>query len=88
MAGSLQYTVASSAVPIASAPAASAPGPVGWFYIANGAAAIFIGGPGVTTGTGAQIAANGTLSGFLFPGDQLYAICGTSSTVGVLTAGT
>lgn len=94
MAGSQQYSVTSAtAVPVAAAPGsgvpqATIPGPVGWFYIANGANAVYLGGANVSTSNGALVAANGTFTGFLYPGDVIYAIASsTTSTVTVLQTG-
>lgn len=56
--------------------------------ITNGAAAIALGASGVTTGTGFTLAANaGPIAMQLGPGEQLFAICGTTSTVQVLRLG-
>lgn len=88
MAGSDQVTVGTSPVLLAAAPAASVPGPIGWFYIVNGSSALYLGGPNVSSTNGAQVAASGTLSGWLFSGDALYGVLATGSeTVGVLTTG-
>jgi len=91
MAGSAQYTAgASTAVLVAAAPVSQTPGPVGWFYFANGSGSIvvYLGGPGVTASNGAAVAANGTFSGYLFSGDQIYAIAASSTAaVSVLQTG-
>jgi hypothetical protein len=94
LAGSQQFSVTSgSAVAVASAPGAGIPqatitGPVGWFYLANGANPVHLGGSNVSTSNGAAVAANGTFSGFLFPGDTIFAIAdSTTSTVSVLQTG-
>jgi hypothetical protein len=85
-----QYTIGTAA----SLLAASSPGviaaPSGWFYITNGSGAtIYLGAAGVTSSNGASVATSATLTGYLFPGDKLYA-CTASSTsaVGVLQSGT
>jgi hypothetical protein len=89
VAGSAQYTVgASTPALIASAPAGGGTGPVGWFYFTNGSGVIYLGGSGVTSANGAQLAASTTLTGWLFPGDSIYAITASStSAVGVLQTG-
>lgn len=91
MAGSQQYTTSSTAQLIASAPAEQAvvPGPVSWVYLTNGSGgSCYLGGRGVTTSNGATVAASATWSGFLFPGDQLYVIQNSGSSVlGVLQTG-
>lgn len=52
--------------------------------IKNGAAAIDLGGSGVTAGTGFEVAASGEVTVELDSGDVLYAICATSSVVQVM----
>lgn len=54
-------------------------------YIFNGSEAIFLGSSSVTTSTGPQLAASGTLVLDVKPGDVVYAICATSSSVKVLS---
>jgi len=81
MAGSSQYTVGTLPTLLAAAPPSAAPGPCGWFSIANGTAAtIYLGGPSVSSGNGCALAASGTLAGFVWPSDQIYGItaAGTS----------
>jgi hypothetical protein len=89
VAGSAQFTVGTTPTLIAAAPGGvTVPGPVGWFSLVNGSGAIYLGGPNVTSANGAQVAASGTLSGWLFQGDQVWACTATStSTVGVLITG-
>lgn len=53
-------------------------------HITNGAAAIDLGASTVTSGAGLAVAASGTLTIQLDPGDVLYAISATSSVVQVL----
>lgn len=75
MAGSADFTVGATPVLIAAAPAAIVPGPVGWFSVANGSGgSVYIGGPHVASGNGYPIAASGTFSAFLFPGDAVYLV--------------
>jgi hypothetical protein len=88
VAGCQQYTVTSAPQLIIAAPAGATIAPVGWFYVANGAAAVYLGGDGtVSSTTGALVAINGTFTGFLFPGDQIWAYSAGSSTVTVLQTG-
>lgn len=53
-------------------------------YIFNGAADVFLGASNVTASTGIKLAAAGSLTLEVKPGDVLYAICATTSDVGVL----
>lgn len=91
MASSAQYSVGASAQVIAAAPAEAGDnaGPAGWVYLSNGSGgSIYLGGPNVSSANGASVAASATWTGFLFPGDQLYAVQNSgASTVGVLTTG-
>jgi hypothetical protein len=89
MAGSDQYAIGSTAVLIAAAPAAIVPGPVGWFSVANGSGgSVWIGGPDVGSGNGYSIAASGTFSAFLFPGDAVYLVQNSAaSTASVFQTG-
>jgi len=90
MAGSAQWAVGTTPVLIASAGPAATVGPTGWFYIVNSpTTAVYLGGgTSVTSTTGASLATSGTVSGFLFPGDTLYAVTASStSTVSVLQMG-
>ena len=89
MAGAQQYTVTAAALIASAPPSVNTTGPVGWFYIANGAAVVYLGGSAAnaTATTGASVAINGTFSGFLFPGDQIWAFCATTSVVTILLTG-
>lgn len=65
-------------------------GPTGWFYLSNasGGTTVYLGGAGVTPSNGALVATSGTFTGYLFPGDQVYAVTSSStSTVTVLQTG-
>lgn len=55
-----------------------------YLAIKNGAAVINLGPSGVTIGTGRSVAASAEVQVWLKPGDVLFAVCGTSSTVEVL----
>lgn len=56
--------------------------------IINGAAAVALGPSNVTTGTGFTLAVNaGPITVELGSGEQLFAICGTTSTLQVLRLG-
>ena len=62
--------------------------PAGWFSVTSGTIAMYLGGPKVTSTNGAQVAANASLTGWLFGGDQLYAITASgSATAAVLQTG-
>lgn len=89
MAGSQQYAVGTAPTLVLSAPQASQVGPSGWFYVVAGTAAtVYLGSPVVTSSNGAAIAAGGTVTGFLFPGDTLYALTASgTSTLAVLQTG-
>jgi hypothetical protein len=90
MAGSAQVTVTSSAaVLLAAAPLAAYAGQTGWTCLSNGAGGkVWIGGPGVTSGSGVALAASAVLSIPLFSGDQVYGIADSASSVmSVLTTG-
>ena len=90
MAGSQQYAVGTAPTLLASCPSTVTPGPLGWFYFTNGTAAtVYLGGgTGVTSSNGASLAASTTLTGYLFAGDNLYAVTASgTSTVGVLQTG-
>jgi hypothetical protein len=83
-----QYTAGTAATLILAAAQAAAAGPAGWFYLSNGSSIVYLGGPEVTSANGAPVAASGTLTGFLFPGDAIYVATGSgTSTVGVLQTG-
>lgn len=90
MAGSAQVSVTSAAaVLLAAAPVTLTPGQCGWAFLSNASSgAVWLGGPGVTASNGASLAASGTLPVPLFPGDQVWAIAAsTTSVVGVLATG-
>jgi hypothetical protein len=89
VAGSQQYAIGTAPSLVASAPAGSVPGPTGWFWaVAGTAASVLLGGPGVTSSTGAALASGGTMSAFLFGGDQVYALTASgTSTLSVLQTG-
>lgn len=87
--GSQQYTVGSTPVLIAAVPPAT--GFVGFqqtssVVINNTGATVYLGGANVSTANGLAVATSATtyFTVALFPGDQLYAVCGTSSVVSVL----
>lgn len=84
MVGSKQYTVTSTPVLIASSPARSGTGPAASVFMSNTGATVYLGGVGVTSSNGVALVTTGTLSLFLFPGDDLYAVCGSSSVLSVL----
>jgi hypothetical protein len=86
--GSAQYALGTAATLVASAPASLFPGPAGWFYAVAGTAAVYLGAPGLTSSNGAPVSAGGTVSGYLFPGDQVYALTASgTSTLAVLQTG-
>lgn len=89
MAGSAQYAIGTAAALVASAPPSGFPAPSGWFSaVAGTAAAVYLGGSTVTSANGYVLAAGGTLSGWLFPGDALYALTASgTSTLAVLQLG-
>jgi hypothetical protein len=89
VAGSAQYSIGTAPTLVVSAPAASVPGPVGWFCaVAGTAASVLLGGAGAGTASSMALAAGGTLSGFLFQGDQVYALTASgTSTLAVLQMG-
>jgi len=89
VAGAQQYTVATTPVLIASAPATVTNGPSGWFYLSNTGATVYLAGSSAnaTATTGAAVVTTGTFTGFLFPGDQIWAFCATSTVVTVLQTG-
>jgi predicted phage tail protein len=89
VAGSAQFAIGTAASLVMVAPASSAAGATGWFYaVAGTAASVYLGASGVTSSNGAALAAGGTLSGFLFPGDQVYALTASgTSTLAVLQTG-
>jgi hypothetical protein len=82
MAGSAQYSPgAGTAVSIAACPPTVTPGPLGWFYISNGGTvSCYIGGgSAVTSSNGVAVAASGTINGYLFAGDNLYAVAASGT---------
>lgn len=79
-----QVTVGTAPVLVVPAPAAP-PGQQRSVVISNGAAVVFLGGPGVTTGTGLPVAANAVVNLGALDSSPLYAVCATSSVVGYLT---
>jgi hypothetical protein len=91
MAGAQQYSVTTAAALLASAPVSAAPGPAGWFAVANGSTAQTVylnGGTAVSSTNGYALATSSNLSGWLFPGDQIYGIAGAgTATVSVLVTG-
>lgn len=91
MAGSNQYTCGTVPTLLAAAPVSASPGPVGWFAIANGGTTSVTlgGGTAASTFQGVPVAAGGSLSGFLFSGDQVFGAtaAGTATSVGVLQTG-
>ena len=91
MAGSNQYTCGTVPTLLAAAPASASPGIVGWFYLANGGttAVILAGGTAASSFLGPSVASGGSISGFLFSGDQVYGAttAGTATSVSVLQTG-
>jgi len=88
-AASWQYSIGTTATQIVGVTPGIAAGPVAWFYAVNGTTPVYLGGAsGVTSANGALLPANGTLSGFLWGSNQLYAVTASGSSVlGVLTTG-
>ncbi len=88
--GSQQYTVGTTAVLIAASPVASAQGVVGVaaanVVINNTGAVAYLGGSNVTASNGLPVptSASTFITVTLYPGDQLYAYCATSTVVSVL----
>jgi len=86
--GSQQYTVATGPTLIASAPGDALPGgtpsPSAWVTVNNTGATAYLGGSNVSASNGMPMLTATTQSFALFPGDQLYAFCATSSVVSVL----
>lgn len=74
-----RVTVATTAVALNTA---SSSGQV--LLITNGSAAVDLGDDTVASGAGYEVAASGTVTVDIKPGDVLYAICGTTSDVQVL----
>jgi hypothetical protein len=76
MAGAAQYSPgAGTAVSIVSAPASVVPGAVGWWSVNNGGTVTcYLGGSGVSTTNGYPVIVNATTSGYVFSGDNLFAV--------------
>lgn len=53
----------------------------------NGSVDLYVGPSGVTTGTGFKVAAGASLSVDLSPGERLFGVTGSSSSVHVLRTG-
>ena len=90
MAGSSQVTVGTAPTLLASCPPALTPGPLGWVSLSNGGTVpVYVGGgTNVSTSNGYAIAASGALQGYVFAGDNLYALTSTSTAaVSVLQTG-
>jgi len=91
MAGAQQYSVTTAAQLLASAPVSSAPGPVGWFTVANGSTVQTVylnGGTLVSSTNGYAVAPSSALAGYLFSGDAIYGIAGAgTATASVLVTG-
>jgi len=89
VAGSAQYTAGTAPVLVAAAAARMTAGPAGWFYLTNGTGAtIYAGGPGVSSSNAPAVATSGSLSGYLFSGDQVYVVTDSgTSVVSVLQTG-
>ena len=81
MASSEVFSVGTVATVVAACPANPGGEIQGWF---TGV----VGGAAVTSTTGYSVATGGTLTGFLFPGDQVYAVTSAGGgTVTVLQTG-
>ena len=91
MAGAQQYAVTTAAQLLASAPVSSAPGPAGWFSVANGSTVQTVylnGGTSVSSTNGYAVAPSSALAGYLFSGDAIYGIAGAgTATASVLVTG-
>jgi hypothetical protein len=89
MSASAQYPVGTAPTLLASAPASGVVGPTGWMYLVNGSGGtIYLGAAGVTSTNGAPVAASTSFTGYLFPGDVVYAVTASgTSTVSVLQTG-
>lgn len=100
MANAGPVTVGTVGAPLVAVPPGvlgERPGPVAWFSLSNGTGqTVYVGGQltdakGTTTlgtGNGYPVGTSAALSGYLWPGDSLYAITGTlTSTVTVLVTG-
>ena len=86
---SAQFALGTAATQVLAAPAALTQGPAGWFSVTAGtAAAVYLGGSLVTSANGYALTAGGTLTGWLFPGDCVYALTASgTSTLAVLQTG-
>jgi hypothetical protein len=82
--GSARYTVTSTAQVVGAGASGSGQGPSASAYMSNSGAIVYLGGAGVTTGNGVALADGASLTLWLFPGDRLYAVCATTSTLSVL----
>ena len=89
MASSASIAVGTVATVVASAGANPGGALCGWFtaVVPTGGSAVTFGGPNVAAGGPYSVAAGGTLSAFLFPGDQVFAVAGAAVTVSVLQTG-
>ena len=92
MASSNQITVGIGTLPVqlaAASPLPPAQGPCGWFSFANGTGGAVYVGASVNLGTasGYLMGTSTTLTGYLFPGDQLYGYSTGTSTVAALVTG-
>jgi len=93
MASSNQITVGIGTLPVqlVSAPQNSpARGPAGWFTLANGTgAALYVGGGtlGLGTASGYLLGTSVTMTGYVFPGDQIYGYSTGTTTVSALVTG-
>jgi hypothetical protein len=84
--GQSSSVTSSTAVLLAAVPTSSFTGPVGSAVISNGSGGtVQVSGQGVTTSTGYPLAASTTITVTLYPGDAVYAIAAsTTSVVSVL----
>ena len=87
---SSQVSVGTAPTLLASAPPSAAPGPAGWFSIANGGTAgtVYVGGSGVTSSNGYPVIPAAAFPGYLWPGDSVFGVVVSGSgTVCVFQAG-
>lgn len=88
MASSEVFPVGTVATVVAAAPANPGAALSGWFTGVVSGATVYFGGAAVTSSTGYSVATGGTLTGFLFPGDSVYAVTSAGGgTVTVLQTG-
>lgn len=88
MASSEVIPVGTLATVVAACPANPGGEIQGWFTGVVSGATVYFGGAAVTSTTGYSVATGGTLTGFLFPSDTLYAITSVGGgTVTVLQTG-